>query len=430
MESYPEYENNKLIHFQKINIFGDSEVGKTSLINCMDNYENENYEIKADSNRNSKGDFNQIVQQIKRVNFKINENRKVYYNIYETSINRYDAIKVNLDVLLEQTECIIIMWNNSDPETFDHIPNLLDSIEEALNGTKIPFFLIQNKMDLELNDSRASKTEEELNQDIEKVKKSHPNVIHKKISLLNQNDYYQLILDIDRNINIKDKQYNREIFELVKFKYPFQEYQNKNINDFKRDQMSIALLGDSNTGKTSFIHYLDEKPIDNIVTTVAIDNYIIFGDVCDEKIKIRIIDTAGQERFKSLANDSIKKAHGFLLFFDVSNEETFKSIEDFLKQIHLNSGSNEILLIGNKIDEKQRKIEKEFAMKFADQKGIKYYECSTKFGINVFEILNEITFMSFNRYKETYKNDIMTLNKNNEMTLNKNNESQSRLCCF
>ena len=183
MESYPEYENNKFIYFQKINIFGDSEVGKTSLINCMLNYENDNFEIKPGSNRSSKGDYNQIVQQIKLVKFKINENRKVYYNVYETSLNRYDAIKVNLDVLLGQTECIIIMWNNSDPETFDHIPNLVDSIEEALNGSKIPIILIQNKMDLELNDSKASKTEEEFNQDIEKVKKSHPNVIHKKISL-------------------------------------------------------------------------------------------------------------------------------------------------------------------------------------------------------------------------------------------------------
>ena len=324
MESYPEYENNKFIYFQKINIFGDSEVGKTSLINCMLNYENDNFEIKPDSNRSSKGDYNQIVQQIKLVKFKINENRKVYYNVYETSLNRYDAIKVNLDVLLGQTECIIIMWNNSDPETFDHIPNLVDSIEEALNGSKIPIILIQNKMDLELNDSKASKTEEEFNQDIEKVKKSHPNVIHKKISLLNKNDYYGLILDIDRNLNNQDIQYNREIFHLVKYKYPFQVYQNQNLNDFKRSIMNIVLLGDTNTGKTSFIHYLEEKPIDNVVSTVAIGDYYLFGDVCDEKIRIRIVDTAGQERFKSISNDSIKKAHGFLLFFDVSNKETFK----------------------------------------------------------------------------------------------------------
>lgn len=414
MESYPEYENNKFIYFQKINIFGDSEVGKTSLINCMLNYENDNFEIKPDSNRSSKGDYNQIVQQIKLVKFKINENRKVYYNVYETSLNRYDAIKVNLDVLLGQTECIIIMWNNSDPETFDHIPNLVDSIEEALNGSKIPIILIQNKMDLELNDSKASKTEEEFNQDIEKVKKSHPNVIHKKISLLNKNDYYGLILDIDRNLNNQDIQYNREIFHLVKYKYPFQVYQNQNLNDFKRSIMNIVLLGDTNTGKTSFIHYLEEKPIDNVVSTVAIGDYYLFGDVCDEKIRIRIVDTAGQERFKSISNDSIKKAHGFLLFFDVSNKETFNSIEDFLNQIQLNNDSNKILLIGNKIDEKQRKIEKELATKFADEKGIKYYECSTKYGINVFEILNEITFISFNRYKETYKYDTKTIKTNTE----------------
>ena len=86
--------------------------------------------------------------------------------------------------------------------------------------------------------------------------------------------------------------------------------------------MNIVLLGDTNTGKTSFIHYLEEKPIDNVVSTVAIGDYYLFGDVCDEKIRIRIVDTAGQERFKSISNDSIQLLDDSAKsFFDFDEEE-------------------------------------------------------------------------------------------------------------
>ena len=117
------------------------------------------------------------------------------------------------------------------------------------------------------------------------------------------------------------------------------------------------------------------------------------------------MDTAGQERFKSLSNDSTKKAHGFLLFFDVTNKTTFNSLDSYIDKIKLYNDSNEIILLGNKIDNELREVLKEDAKKYAENKQIKYYECSSKYGINILEVLNEITFMSFRRYKETYKND-------------------------
>ena len=85
----------------------------------------------------------------------------------------------------------------------------------------------------------------------------------------------------------------------------------KTNKDYKKNSINIALLGNSNTGKTTFIYYLNEKPIDNIITTVGISDYLLFADYYDEKIKIKIIDTAGQERYNSLSTDSIKKEHEF-----------------------------------------------------------------------------------------------------------------------
>ena len=180
MEFFLEDNKNDTIHFHKIN----------------------NFEIKEDLQTNSNEDSFEvscsIVEQIKKVIFNINDNRKVYYNIYETSINRYNEIKINLDILLIQTE-YIIMWNNSDIDTFDNIQNLVLSIKDLKDiiFDNIPIFLVQNKMDLELNESKSSKasrSEKDIINIINEIKNGHSNIIHKKISLLNKNDYQELIL--------------------------------------------------------------------------------------------------------------------------------------------------------------------------------------------------------------------------------------------
>ena len=43
---------------------------------------------------------------------------------------------MNLDTLLVQTECIIIMWDSSDYDTFDNIPNFFYFKFEGINYKK------------------------------------------------------------------------------------------------------------------------------------------------------------------------------------------------------------------------------------------------------------------------------------------------------
>ena len=136
------------------------------------------------------------------------------------------------------------------------------------------------------------------------------------------------------------------------------------------------------------------------------------------------MDTAGQERYNSLSNDLTKKAHGFLLFFDVTNKTTFNSLDSYIDKIKSYNDSNEIILLGNKIDNEHREVLKEDAKKYAENKQIKYYEGSSKYGINILEVLNEITFMSFRRYKETYKSE------RNSIRIEKKDNKKSRGFCY
>jgi Ras-related protein Rab-1A len=53
----------------------------------------------------------------------------------------------------------------------------------------------------------------------------------------------------------------------------------------------------------------------------------------NEMVKLQIWDTAGQERFRSMTSAFYNKAHGIILVFDVSQEESFRSLTTWIRDI-------------------------------------------------------------------------------------------------
>ena len=89
--------------------------------------------------------------------------------------------------------------------------------------------------------------------------------------------------------------------------------------------------------------------------------------VNDDKILIELFDTAGQERYDSLGENIIREVEGVLLFYDITNEESFDKVSYWINKINEKNGKNiEIVLIGNKIDlSETRKVNKAIAIDFA-----------------------------------------------------------------
>ena len=419
-----EINNKDMIHYQKINIFGEPDVGKSSLISYLENYENDDFTIglrNSVQSLNSNIDQSSLVEQIKKIKIKLDEDKNLYFNVYETNIDRFDPIKMNLETLLFQTECIIIMWDNF-VKNFENIPNLIKTIIDCLknkNDRTVPFILLQNKNDLDLDYGRPSdqnsdnnNIDKDIDKAIEEIKNENPNFTYKKVSLLNKGDLSTTLLEIDRNIDRTKVQNKNDVIDLVKVDYPI-----KHVKDEREkiSEIKIALLGDSNTGKTSFLNILNKKPIDNITSTVGFENTIFYAYIKNKKYKIKIVDTAGQENFRSLTSNYIKDMDGFLLFFDVTNELSFNSIDYWKDFINNNNLSKEIILLGNKIDESDnREVKKNKVKEYAENNNIKYIECSCKAHINIYEILNEIILMSFNRFQEKdNRNDSFGIGNNN-----------------
>jgi Ras-related protein Rab-1A len=102
-------------------------------------------------------------------------------------------------------------------------------------------------------------------------------------------------------------------------------------------------------------------------------------------IKLQIWDTAGQERFRTITSSYYRGAHGIIVVFDVTDQESFNNVKQWLNEIdrYANESVNK-LLVGNKSDlTEKRVVEYNTAKAFADEIGIPYIETSAKNANNV-----------------------------------------------
>lgn len=110
----------------------------------------------------------------------------------------------------------------------------------------------------------------------------------------------------------------------------------------------IVLIGDYYTGKTTFLaNFMNIKTI-NIGSTVGAACYSknIYKD--DEEYHFNIWDTAGQERFRSIIPIYYRDASACLLFFDITNRDSFNNLEYWITNVL--QYNIKILIIANKID--------------------------------------------------------------------------------
>ncbi|NXS01441.1 RB27A protein, partial [Oxylabes madagascariensis] len=105
-----------------------------------------------------------------------------------------------------------------------------------------------------------------------------------------------------------------------------------------------------------------------------------------QRIHLQLWDTAGQERFRSLTTAFFRDAMGFLLLFDLTNEQSFLNVRNWISQLQMHAycENPDIVLCGNKSDlEDQRMVKEEEAKELAEKYGIPYFETSAANGNNV-----------------------------------------------
>jgi len=164
----------------------------------------------------------------------------------------------------------------------------------------------------------------------------------------------------------------------------------------------LLIVGESGVGKTCLLLQFTEGYITtNHLTTIGIDFKIKIVNLEDKQIKLQIWDTAGQERFRTITKTYYRGAHGIILTYDVTDENSFKNIRNWVKQIEQNAQSNVCkVLVGNKCDREDRKISYDEGAKLASEFNMQFFETSAKSNYNVNETF---TFLSKDILNSTMK---------------------------
>lgn len=188
-----------------------------------------------------------------------------------------------------------------------------------------------------------------------------------------------------------------------------QEKSNKDAADQIYDYMyKILIIGNSSVGKTSVLfRYADDSFTSAFVSTVGIDFKVKTVFRHEKKFKLQIWDTAGQERYRTITTAYYRGAMGFILMYDITNEESFNSVQDWITQIkNYSLNVYEVILVGNKCDmEDERVISYDRGKQLAEQLGVPFFESSAKENINVKVVFEQLVDMIRDKMSESLDND-------------------------
>lgn len=194
----------------------------------------------------------------------------------------------------------------------------------------------------------------------------------------------------------------------------------------------ILIIGNSSVGKTSFLfRYADDSFTSAFVSTVGIDFKVKTVIRREKRMKLQIWDTAGQERYRTITTAYYRGAMGFILMYDVTNEDSFSSVQDWVTQIKTYSWDNaQVILVGNKSDmHAERVVTYDRGKQLADQLGLEFFETSAKENINVKDVFERLVDIICDKMADNADQPIPNMNRGARLTDNPLPNNQNNCQC-
>ena len=411
-----EKENDDIyFRYKKVNLIGLSGVGKKTLINEFKKYNNPllqkydkikekeeiNEEIKEEvkeeikEEKEEKKEYkieSKIILNLSKLDISLKDDKTIFHlNIYISNLDDLSIIEKNKDSLLYESELIILMLDVTSQKSFIEINNFLKYLE--INNEKnniYKFLILSNKID---KYSEREVSSYELNELSEK----NNNIYLSEISLLSKENF-SLFLKSIKNILYENPEFN--VNDLIMPQNPPLISINNNIYS---GIINIMILGNSSVGKTSFIRrFFKNNFMENTISTFGIDVEKTIIKFPHKYYQLKVWDTAGQEKFRTIPKKYYSKGDGFFILFDLTDQNTFIEVNKWIEDIRETLGNNNnndnqyknipIYLLGNKIDKINRVVQRNEAEDFAQKNQVKYEEISCKYGFNIYEVMINMIF--------------------------------------
>ena len=219
-----------------------------------------------------------------------------------------------------------------------------------------------------------------------------------------------------------------------------EEEQEDNDNE---ESIKVVLIGESGVGKTSIIAQFTKGIFNqDVMSTNGATFSTKKKDFKDEKktLSFEIWDTAGQEKYRSLAKMFFKDAAVALLVYDITTKKSFDEIKSYWMNLVKENGPKKVIMyiVGNKNDLIElQQVKEEEVREYAKNEKVSIWFTSAKTSNGIDELFEEIgkKYLSpdFTNNEEIVqrkirKNEVTKVNKEAAMKDTKNNNIKKGCC--
>ncbi|KAK3084909.1 hypothetical protein FSP39_021229 [Pinctada imbricata] len=149
----------------------------------------------------------------------------------------------------------------------------------------------------------------------------------------------------------------------------------------KEYSLKIIMLGDPGVGKTTLLDcycnrnkYNENKPARFDRRQLLHEERIRRGN---DNVNLRIMDTGGQERYRSITASYFRHAHGCIFVFDLSNRKSMENITMWFKDLKMyvyNADCLTNILVGTLFKKPKREVTYEEGLAYAEYLDMPYVE--------------------------------------------------------
>lgn len=185
-----------------------------------------------------------------------------------------------------------------------------------------------------------------------------------------------------------------------------------NIEDDSTYTLKLLIVGDYGVGKTSFItQFVDKTFYDKQPPTIGIDFKTKMIKIQNNKMKVQLWDTVGQEKYDSVATSLLPKANGIILMFDITNYDSFSNLKKWIEIINEKCDKANILIVGNKSDLNNKRCvsQEDIQMYLNVNETYNYKEVSSKTGTGINEAIKDILKLILSKEGNSFMS--LTLNE-------------------
>jgi len=145
----------------------------------------------------------------------------------------------------------------------------------------------------------------------------------------------------------------------------------------------LILVGDGGTGKTTFVKRHKSGEFEKkYIATLGVEVHPLTFYTNLGQLIFNCWDTAGQEKFGGLRDGYYINGHAAIIMFDVTSRNSYKNVPIWHRDLTRVCENIPIVLCGNKVDVKDRKVKPKHILFHRKKPNIQYYDISAKSNYN------------------------------------------------